>query len=182
MSLQRLQIRHAIRDRLRGATSAGDRVFTSRVRAYDEKKLPALAVYTAEEPEPTVRSDSEPRQWARLLTVAVDLVVKHTAAKGLPDDTIDRLAAEVEQLVLGGPRTLGLDFVEDVRPAGVQIEFDGRGERLMGAARVLFEVPYVWELDEDPLDTGHLKVMVTDWDLAAPDGELEAVDQQGLPE
>lgn len=178
MTVRRMEVRHAVRDRLIDATAAGDRVYVTRKRSVWSSKLPALAVYTTEETEPELVSASEPLIWRRELVVAVDVLVDES--DGIPDDQVDLICQQVEQAIFGGERLLGLEWLHDLVHAGVQFRFDGDAKRLKGAARVLIRTPYEFRLDEDPASLAPWVLMATDWDLAPPDGTAEALDQQEL--
>ncbi len=174
MTLGRMAIRHAIRDRLLGKTGAGDRVYTTRKRAHWKKRLPALAIYTVEETDPVVLAQGDSPELERPLVVAVEVVVDDR--DGVPDDQVDVLCAQVEQAVLGGARFLELEHVRAVRLGPTQFRWDARGESEQGAARVVFYVPYQWELDADPVVLSPFTLAAFDWDFAEPDGDPEAVD------
>ena len=178
MTLTRMQIRHAFRDRLLNKTAVGARVYTTRKRTHWKSKVPALVVYTEAEFEPTQLSKTASPIWLRPLMVAVEAVVDDS--EGLPDDELDILCEQVEAAIFGGKRFLEVDAVHDVQPGGTQFRFDGRGEKLYGGARVLFRVPYEWSAPADPLELVAWTHVATDWQFPPPDEVPEAVDLQEL--
>lgn len=178
MTLGRMEVRHAVRDRLIGKTVAGDRVYTTRKRALWKAGLPALVIYTVEELEPEIKGEGEAPLWHRQLMVAVDVVVNDK--DGVPDDAVDELCDQVETAIFGGERFIGTEHVVGLAHAGVQFRFEGRASSMLGAARILMSIPYEWTIEVDPATSAPWTLLATDWDLPTPDGVPEAVDLQEL--
>ena len=141
----RQQIRQAILARLatpdtaeQYPTQALARVYGNRAKPLFPKDLPAILVYTRTEriaPESRQGDGFEP--WQRILQLAVEIVDQ---ANGELDDRLDRIAEEVEQLLVGweipGFPSATLHLLE------TELALSEEGERLLGAARMTYEVVY----------------------------------------
>lgn len=87
--------RKAVVARLMNATSAGTRVFNTRIDAYKKTEIPAISVYT---PSEAVDGDSEgrePRELKRELVVEIAGCVPHSAGHHVAD-AMDAMSLEIE--------------------------------------------------------------------------------------
>ena len=132
----RTQIKEAVIALLKDNTSAGDNVFSSRIYAINEPKLPALLVYTKPE---TVgeQSISYPRTQHRELTVTIEIYVKSNSDV---DDAADALALEIEQLIAAAPQLGGL--VKDMVLDNTDIKYLDEGEKPIAVAILTYAVLY----------------------------------------
>ena len=161
MPHQRLVIRHAVRDRLLGATAAEDRVFTTRLVPYRRTKLPAIAVYTRAEPVDPESRNTAPRELTRNLQLVIEVAVAEgSSVRGVPvavdqlDDALDGLAVEVERVMdadpwLGGAAGDSLLTSTDV---DVIVDVDGRAlEQPIGLVTLTYAITYRTQAP-DPAD------------------------------
>jgi len=122
-------------------TDCGARVFPTRVEPLLTKTLPAIAVYTVEEPVDLKDSSSwndpdNPGILKRKLSVAVEIV----AAGERSDDSLDALALQVEAVMDADP-TLG-ETVEYLILSSTEIAYFDKGDRLIGSGLLIYEVTY----------------------------------------
>lgn len=138
MPHRRQQIREAVAAALVAAgTVAGDRVYTTRMWPYRRAQLPALAVYSLEEPvDPESRATS-PRRLTRNLQLAVEGAVE--ATEGVDDD-LDDLALEVER-AMHADDTLG-GLAGDVLLSSTELAVLEEGAKPVGLVRLVYEVTY----------------------------------------
>lgn len=136
MSHVRTQIRQAVVTLLRNQTSAGNRVYASRVHPLNDPKLPALLVYTPQESvgNPTMQ---RPRTQSRQLQLVIEGYLK---ARGEIDDDADQLAAEVEQRIAADPKLGGL--VKDAMLDVTTTQLSGEGEKPIAVLSLTFAVLY----------------------------------------
>lgn len=166
MTVERREIRCAVKEALLGATRAGQNVTAQRFRPIlPEKDLAgaevfaSLQVYTLSEDIET--GTDSPRDYDRALDLAVEVYVEQGPAATDEDaeDLIDELCDQVEcvvdplipqllrRLVPGTDETLAVNTSKSglVR---VDIGFDAKGLQLGGAARLLWRLEYVTDVDE----------------------------------
>jgi hypothetical protein len=136
MSHARTQIRNAVTALLLNNTSAGDKVFESRVYPLENPKLPALLIYTKQEVVAD-QSMSRPRTQVRQLQLTVEAYVKATSNI---DETADTLALEVEQIIAADPTLGGL--AKDAMLTNTDIQFLDDGEKPIAVAVLTFTVNY----------------------------------------
>lgn len=136
MTHARTQIRQAVVNLLTGNTSAGSRVYASRVYALDDPKLPALLVFTPQEGmgNPSMQ---RPRTQQRNLQLVIEGYVK---ARGDIDAEADALALEVEQII-GADPTLG-GLVKDATLDTISTQLSGEGEKPVAIISLTFAVLY----------------------------------------
>ncbi|MEQ5770008.1 hypothetical protein NFH98_20770 [Halomonas sp. H33-56] len=172
MTHPRKLIRDKIVERLTGNTDAGLRVYGSRVLPYWngrqglEAAMPAILVYTLREPVEIF--SQAPREYRRTVQVAVQAMVMGEDV----DDPLDDLARQIE-LCLFDDDTLDGTAAELVL-LETEIVFTDEGEREMGAARLAWEATYYDEIE--PVLEDYLATVQAEWDVAHPDGDIEAVD------
>ncbi len=136
MSHARTQIRNAVTALLTGNTSAGNTVYESRIYPLNSPKLPALLVYTKEETL-LEQSMSKPRTMQRQIQLVIEIYAKGSSNV---DETIDGLAAEIEQL-LGGDPTIG-GKAKDSMLVTTEIQFSDEGEKPLAIGILNYAVHY----------------------------------------
>lgn len=134
----RQAIRERVRDLLKFKTSAEDRVFTSREVPWRKIDLPGIAIYSLEETSEPAFSNTEPRIFERIVSLAVVGVVMVSEDV---DDRIDALALEIESVVNADP-ALGLSTVVDSYLAATAVEIAEEQGRPVGAVRLTYTVKY----------------------------------------
>lgn len=136
MSHARTQIRNAVRVLLQAYTSVGSNVYESRIYPLNDPKLPAILIYTKEE---TLldQSMSKPRTMQRQVQLVIEIYAK---ASNNVDETIDNLAAEIEQL-LGGDPTIG-GKAKDSMLVTTEIQFSDEGEKPIAIGILSYAVHY----------------------------------------
>ncbi|MBG3875500.1 hypothetical protein FVW20_00275 [Desulfovibrio oxamicus] len=167
MTATRKQITKAVEALLKAALPTVEgRVYRSRVRHIQSKRLPAIGVYGLK--EALDAKDTSPPRYTRDLTLAVEVVAN---GEGM-DDTLNDLADAVEDALVADPTLGGL--VQDLEMRGIEISLAEKGDELVGCARVDAGVWYERARQQPELDdfaTGGVR-----WDLAPPDGATDAED------
>lgn len=161
----RQTIRHALRQRLRGAdgahpTAAGRKVYASRAVPVMASHLPALLIYTTSDRRDTRFSDAQDGVIRHILTVAVEVA----AAGEDADDQVDSLCAEVEA-VLATDANLG-GAVESLTWQQTEIDLAGDGDAPVVAARMEWEAVYYTVPAEEDAGTPPPSGVYASW---APD-------------
>lgn len=155
-------------------TVAADRVFPSRVvPLFSKVELPCILVYTND--EPVEEFNSAPRRNKRTIRLAVEIVC--TMADNI-DDALDDACEQVENLLMRNDTLNGK--ASDVRLTNTEIVTLPDGDKPIGAAKLSFDVEYYETVNLDPTDpliTGNVG-----WDLAQPDGKIEAEDKINFPQ
>lgn len=173
MSLHpRKQIRDAIVTALLTKTGAGTRVYPNRVRPWRAKNLPAIGVYTKS--EEANHHDSAPRAYERRALVVVEIVAD---ADDHLDDVLDLQALLVETILLADPTMGGV--ADDLVLSDSSLDFLEKGDTLQGCCAITFEATYWTEQPEPTLDD--FETANVEWDVATPDGQIEAVDTITMP-
>lgn len=128
----RQQVRDAIVAAVTNLTTTGTRVHGARVHPLQVSQLPALSVYIVAEDAETL-GISSPAQIERVLEVRV---LGMAGESGVPDDTLDLIAKEVEVALSGGvtisTRNIPLSY------RGASIQFEG-GERSIGTIELQYQ-------------------------------------------
>lgn len=137
----RAAIRHrAVESLKRIGTDAGERVYPSMIRPLWGEDLPCVLVYTRREDAEVF--DVAPRSYDRTLALAVEVVAKGEGADdGLLDDTLDRVAYQVE-MVFNEDQTLG-GLCESVLLKSTEVTLNMDGEEITGSAVMTFDVRYI---------------------------------------
>ena len=149
MPHHRSKIRNKVADILRPHTKACDRVYTSRIKAIDKNRLPAINVQAYQERVELYNETA--REYKRTLTVAIAIVDK--AGDDL-DDRLDDIAAEVEALILHD-ETLGGEAADTLlSDSDMRLEL---GDTTIGGLIITFNVEYFsrHQQDFDDLETLH---------------------------
>ncbi len=122
-------------------TDCADRVFASRADPLLLKTLPALSIYTPDEPvdqrESCIWPDpANPGTQKRTLRLAIEII-----APGIQcDDLLDRIALQVETAMAADP-SIGRR-AESLALEETEIAFFPDGERLIAAARLTYAIVY----------------------------------------
>ena len=141
----RQKIRQAIMARLatpdaeeQYPTQALARVYGNRAKPLFPKDLPAILVYTRlERIAPESQQGDGLGPWQRTLQLAVEIVDQ---ANGELDDRLDRIAEEVEHMLASWEIP---DFPSaTLHLMETELSISEEGERLLGAARLTYEVVY----------------------------------------
>jgi hypothetical protein len=135
MTHPRQSIRTKIVTLLTGKTNAGSSVYASQVRPVGEDKLPRIHVYGQK--ESVEIAQESPREYGRVLTVAIEIQAK---ADEYLDNILDTLAEQVEQ-ILCQDYTLG-DLCDDVILKSSELNISAEGDTLIGACIMTYEVSY----------------------------------------
>ena len=137
MSHARTQIRNAVTTLLLNNTSAGAKVYESRIYPLDDPKLPAILIYTKQETVGDQMSMSKPRTQHRELQLTIEVYVK---ANSNIDETADGLALEIEQIIGNDPSLGGL--VKDTILSTTEIQYSDEGEKPIAVITLTFAVLY----------------------------------------
>lgn len=174
-------IREKVAALLLDATNAGKRVWPSRTRHFEARRLPAIGIYTLE--DAATVADASPRRYDRTVTVVVEILA--TADDEL-DNVLDVLAAQVEAVLLAD-KTLG-GVADDSAMGKTSIGFAAadEGEQPFACLAMEFEADYTTRpglVDAATLDA--FKTAHFDWDLGSPDpdgpdGVIDAEDTATL--
>lgn len=146
MAHPRKLIRQAVVALLGNATDAGDRVQGTRVEPNEARELPALSVYTLNEPVDEDSADTAPRELTRKLQLEVAGWVAHKDSYPA-DDAMDDLAEQIEARMdsdrwLGGPGT-GL-LADSILTGTVMevVDVDGRSDPTCGIVVLTYTMTY----------------------------------------
>jgi hypothetical protein len=158
MASQRKLIRAQIVSVLKaGSTLAGQNVFPNRWLPTWETELPAIFVYTGDEPC-EVFVDA-PRELERRTQIVVELIV---AGDSSLDDTLDDLADVVEDLIAVDAQLA--ETAADAVLKGSELEMFSNGDALMGSLKLTWEVTWYKRFPKDQsatlaaFKTGDLKI------------------------
>lgn len=160
MAHQRKLIRDAVIATLKaGSTAAGQRVFGNRARMILKNELPAILVYTRN--EPVEISAESPREFKRSLALSIELIASADDEDTL-DDVLDDLAEEVENLLFVDETQGGV--ATDTILGETEIETAADGEKPVGMAKITLTLPYFQRLpadltgDLDAFETAHTEM------------------------
>lgn len=174
MTHQRTVIRQYIATRIEAAgIVAADHVYQTKTNPHESDELPAIELATPQDTVVNSRSDA-PKVYLRALSLEINCL---TSGKTAEDDA-NNLAQLIESLLLPDHSVGGL--AEDVDLEGTTISVDGEGYATYATAALVFLVTYISEhpyLVDDTFNTAH-----ADWDLAQPDGQIDAQDILTLPQ
>jgi len=203
MSLERRTLRCFFAEALKGRTVAGQNVVPQRsdpilpdVELDGVEVFASLMVYTlAEEVE---RHADTPRTYARTVDLAVEVFAQQgpeadaQALEDLIDDVCDQVECVVDPLIpqLSRVELPGTGTTLSVNPsrstlARVELDFDSRGAKLSGAARLVWRIVYSTEVDEreqaraTDLETVRVTYRFPPPDPATPPAAEDAIDLAG---
>ncbi|MDA0307499.1 MAG: hypothetical protein O2832_02100 [Proteobacteria bacterium] len=137
MTHARTQIRNVVKALLLNNTSAGAKVYESRIYPLDDPKLPAILIYTKQESVGDQMSMSKPRTQHRELQLTIEVYVK---ANSTIDETADGLALEIEQII-GNDLSLG-GLAKDTILSTTEIQYSDEGEKPIAVITLTFAVLY----------------------------------------
>ena len=133
----RKQIRAKIKTILLNTTSAGANVYSGRTTPLWQAELPAILIYTRE--EPSERLDRGGEKLLRNCQVAIEARVRLPADSSL-DDTLDDLAQEIEDKIEADETLGGLALHSTL--LNTEIDVTAEGERELGAIRLTYAMAY----------------------------------------
>jgi len=137
----RTQIRAAAAAELAGLPTTGSNVFPGRVRPLAKGTAAALFIYSLEEDaavDAMASSMGKPPVLARPLTLIVEGRVS-LGGDVDPEDTLDRIALEVETRL--GPSTLGGRLLE-LALVHTKLEIMAEGDSILGAVSLQYRALY----------------------------------------
>jgi hypothetical protein len=141
-------------------TSAGARVYPTRVVPYKEGELPAIAVYTLT--EDLGEDDAAPSQTTRQLDLVVEGWVAQSDDAAIDDD-IDDLATEIEAAIEAASTTTEIlgGLASELELVRTEMAVNRDGRQLMGIVILTYAVTYQASF-EDPEETDlFLRVQAT---------------------
>lgn len=173
---QRQIIREAIRDALVAAnTSAGSRVYETRVVPWHRVELPAIAVYTLNETVAPESKTTGPRVLQRLSHLEVVAAVEASANV---DDALDAIALEIER-AMHADETFGGACGRSILTSS-ELAVEVEGQKPLGFLSLIYEVTYYTDAPEAAdVTLDDLSTVDTKYDLgnAQPAGD-QAEDTQ----
>lgn len=133
----RQAIREAVGAMLLGLPTTGANVFQTRAYDFNQKSLPALAIYTT-----TETSERDSFQYTgdgleRVLTIVIE---GYAAAKSDTDDILDDIAEEVE-VAMAADYFIG-DLVRSSHLLSTEISITGEGSNIAGVVTLTYEASY----------------------------------------
>ena len=183
VSLRKI-VRHTLRDRLIAAeTSAGDRVETNRSSRVWRGRMPAIVIYTSN--DPAENFDAAPLSYESTLRVAVELWTTkpdEEEADDALDDLIDEVEAELLPLIPSIVKAIGGN-VEKSGYEGVEIDVDADGNRILAGARCTYRFVYYIEPSyEPPGGFVPLELARIDYDVPEGNDSPDATDDVTVPQ
>lgn len=143
-------IRKSLVALLINATAAGANVWDNRARRFFETKLPALHIATLSR-STDVLTDLDALQHRAEFSIAIVVKADLTA-----DDTAEALLDEVEKILQRNPTLNGLT-TKPVVPRGLEVGFDGEGERVVA----VYVLNISTEYQEEPWLTDYVTEAAT---------------------
>lgn len=178
---QRKLIRDKIVELLTGATSVGEKVYSSQARPLTEAGLPCILVYANSEPVEIFQES--PRQYKRNLSISIEIVAK--ANETLEND-LDAIAASVESKLMQD-YTLG-DLAADLILTGTELTITPNGDTLIGSCVLTYLVPwYSYAVSDQTEENNFTNFGGADVEWQRPEtkevasGQLDAEDTLDLP-
>lgn len=146
MSSARKEIRNRVIELLSAANIVPTgRLFRNRMRSLETAELPAMLVYTFD--EPVVKHAESPKEYERRLSLSVEIV--GTASEDL-DDLLDDLADRVEKVINDNYDLGGL--CRDIDLSNTESQYSDEGHKAAGAVRMTFIVTYYTLAVQDSSD------------------------------
>lgn len=159
MSVQRKNIREALRLLLLSETDAGTDVYANRVRSvWQNDELPAILIQTEDETI-EVWGDS-PREYERVMSVEIKI---NAEADDACDDVLDIIGAQVESR-LSIDHTLG-ELCRDVVLRSAKLFLEKNGNNVIGALVLTFDITYYSRPVNDTANLPYLNRVDTEYDL-----------------
>lgn len=151
MSHVRQQIRERVATTLASSgSSAGSRVYSTRVVSLDETLLPAICVYTMRD-EGAVEYEGSPRSYMRTLALVIEAYAR--VASDL-DDALDSLCVSIEEALAADRFVNNLAFETEYLMTEIlltAIQGTDGGDRQIGVARLTYRVRY--QVNETDVET-----------------------------
>lgn len=163
-------VRRAVRDLLKGRTSAGQKVDTTRIDTWRDNELPAISVYTRVEDVDDESAETAPRELRRQVEVEI---VGAVGASDHMDDVMDALALEIETVMHADP-FLG-DVASDSILSGTEANVRDEGKRLIGIIILTYQVTYRTDAPEAPA-LEDFNTADTKYDVGVPEEGQQAHD------
>lgn len=164
-------VRRAVRDLLKGKTTAGERVDTTRVDTWRDNELPAISVYTTVEDVDDASIETAPRELTRDVEVEVVGVVSSSERM---DDAMDALALQIETVMHADPFLGGV--AGDSILTGTEANIHNEGKRLIGIVVLTYKVTYRTLAPEAPDGLDDFLKADTHYDVGVPDPTQQAHD------
>lgn len=177
---QRQTIREAVKAQLLGpasgedppvyVTSAGARVYETRMIPWREIELPAIAIYTLDETVDPDSKSTSPRRIYR--TMQLEIVAAARASNNVDDD-LDTLAMQIEA-AMNYDETLGGSCGDSILSA-TEMAIESVGNKPIGMVRMVYSVSYEYQpqLTGTPV-TDDLSTVATNYSLS---GDQATADQ-----
>ena len=143
---QRQVIRAAVLAILLNATTAGARVYATRVLPYQMTELPVIAIYTLQDDVADSSRSTAPRELTRSLSLNIEAWV---APGTNVDDAMDDIALEIENLMHADPY-LG-DVCVDSLLTATTTESVEDVDRELGIVILTYDVTYRTDAPEAPV-------------------------------
>lgn len=121
---------------LSGETDAGTNVYTSRETSLWKSELPAILIYTSQ--EPTAPESLSARRYIRSLELNIHVKIEATENV---DDDLDELVSDIEELI-DADQSLGGTVLSAVQ-TNTEIRVDSEGDKDIGVAIITFECKYI---------------------------------------
>jgi hypothetical protein len=135
MANNRANIRAALKNLLNEETTAGENVYSSRGTRYWKSELPAICIFSSQ--EPAQPANLQGTRYNRTLELTIEVRVE---AGTDADDEVDSLLAEVEALIQEDPSIGGT--VQSTILTSTEIRVDSEGEKDMGVGILTYECKY----------------------------------------
>jgi hypothetical protein len=132
----RQAIRSALKAMLSGETTAGANVFTNRETRLWQSELPAILIYTNQ--EPSTPESLSARRYIRNLELVIHVKIEATENV---DDDLDQIVTEVEEIIDADQSLQGT--VLATSQTNTEIRVDSDGEKDIGIAIITFECKYI---------------------------------------
>ena len=136
MAHVRKQIRDAVVAALTGLATTGANVFSGRTHPLEQDHPPTLLVYAVSE-RSSLHAMGSPATLLRDLTIAIE---GRVMMAGVPDDTLEAIAAEVEVAMMADVSLNGLS--QEVTLLATTINTQSPGQSHAGEVRLDYRVVY----------------------------------------
>ena len=136
MGNNRTAIRAALKTMLSGHTSAGTNVYTNRETSLWQSEVPAILIYSEE--EPATREGLQSKRYIRTLHLTIKAKVEGSASV---DDDLDALLLEIETLI-SADESLGGTVYSAVQTT-TKITINSDGEQDVGVGEISLECQYI---------------------------------------
>lgn len=136
MANNRSNIRLAIKNVLLDETDAGSNVYTNRETKLWESELPAILIYTAQ--EPAIPESLSSQRYVRTLELRIEVKVKGTTDV---DDSIDEVLGQIEDLIHANPSLNGV--VSATILTNTEISLDSDAQEEIGVGVLSYECKYI---------------------------------------